>query len=124
MTPQTAGVKPVEAPSPTPARHTVRIHIEDGKIRYTGSRGEDATRIKVRRGDTIVWQSDHGNYGILFKSKTPFSNVGFHGHRGMPSRKAKVIGVNDEYFYAVTVVHPESGEPIVDDPVIIVNDGD
>jgi hypothetical protein len=122
MTPQ-AGMKPAGALNATPARHTVRINVEDGKIRYTGTKGEDAARIQVRRGDTIVWQSDHGNYGILFKSRTPFSEVGFHGHRGMPSGEAKVIGLNDEYHYAVTVVPPE-GDPIVDDPVIIVNDGD
>jgi hypothetical protein len=123
MTSQAAGVKPAAAINATPARHTIRIVVEDGKIRYTGAKGQDATRIEVRRGDTIVWQSDHGNYAVLFKSKTPFSNVGFHGHRGMPSRKGKVIGVNDEYHYAVTIV-PQNGEPIVDDPVIIVNDGD
>ena len=123
MTPQAAGMKPVGRPTPEPARHTVRINIEDGKIKYLGSKGEDATRIVVRRGDTIVWQSDHGNYAVLFKSKTPFSDVGFHGHRGMPSNQVTVIGVNDEYHYAVTVVPPD-GDPIVDDPVIIVNDGD
>jgi hypothetical protein len=123
MTPQTASTKP-GATDAIPARHTIRIVIEDGKIRYLGAKGQDVTELKVRRGDTIVWQSDHGNYAVLFKSKTPFSNVGFHGHRGMPSRKAKVIGVNDHYFYAVTVVHPETGQPLVDDPVIIVNDGD
>jgi hypothetical protein len=123
MTSQAAGMKPARETNATPARHTIRIIVEEGKIRYVGAKGQDVTRIEVRRGDTIVWQSDHGNYAVLFKSKTPFSNVGFHGHRGMPSRKAKVVGVNDEYHYAVTVI-PQDGEPIVDDPVIIVNDGD
>ena len=122
MTPQ-AGMKPVGRSAPEPARHTIRIVVEDGKIIYTGSKGEDATRIIARRGDTIVWQSDHGNYAVLFKSRTPFSDVAFHGHRGMPSNQAIVIGVNDEYHYAVTVI-PQDGQPIVDDPVIIVNDGD
>ena len=123
MTPPSAGMKAVGKSVPKPVRHTIRINVENGRIGYTGSKGQDATRITVRRGDTIVWQSDHGNYAILFKSKTPFPEVGFHGHRGMPSKKAAVIGVNDEYHYAVTVV-PENGAPIVDDPVIIVNDGD
>jgi hypothetical protein len=122
MTPQ-AGMKPTGRSVPEPARHTIRIVVEDGKIKYAGSKGEDATRIIVRRGDTIVWQSDHGNYAVLFKSRTPFSDVAFHGHRGMPSHQATVIGVNDEYHYAVTVIH-QDGQPIVDDPVIIVNDGD
>lgn len=123
MTPQAAGMKPEEAANPGSARHTVLISVVNGTIRYTGIKGKDATRLEVRRGDTIVWQSDHGNYGVLFKSKTPFSQVGFHGRRGVPSREAKVIGVSDEYHYAVTVVPPDS-DPIVDDPVIIVNDGD
>ena len=122
MTPQ-AGMKPEGRQSYEPARHTIRITVEDGRIRYSGTKGEDATKIIVRRGDMIVWQSDHGNYAILFKSKTPFSDVGFHGHRGMPSNQAIVTGVNDEYHYAGTVV-PDGKEPIVDDPVIIVNDGD
>jgi hypothetical protein len=122
MTPQ-AGMKPAARSVQEPARHTIRIVVEDGQIRYAGSKGEDATRIIVRRGDTIVWQSDHGNYAVLFKSRTPFSDVAFHGHRGMPSGQAMVIGVNDEYHYAVTVI-PQDGQPIVDDPVIIVNDGD
>ena len=61
MTPQ-AGMKPTGRSVPEPARHTIRIVVEDGKIKYAGSKGEDATRIIVRRGDTIVWQSDHGNY--------------------------------------------------------------
>ncbi len=124
MTPQAAGMKPAgRPPAQEPGRHTIRIAVEDGRIKYLGPKGEDVTRIAVRRGDTIVWQSDHGNYAILFKSKTPFSDVGFHGHRGMPSYQATVIGVNDEYHYAVTVIPPD-GQPIVDDPVIIVNDGD
>ena len=118
-----AGMKPEGRQSQQPARHTIRITVEDGRIKYSGTKGEDATKISARRGDTIVWQSDHGNYSILFKSKTPFSDVGFHGHRGMPSNQATVTGVNDEYHYAVTIV-PEGGQPIVDDPVIIVNDGD
>jgi hypothetical protein len=122
MTP-TAGMKPAGRPAHEPARHTIRIDVEDGRITYSGAKGEDATKIVVRRGDLIVWQSDHGNYAVLFKSKTPFSDVAFHGHRGMPSNLATVIGINDEYHYAVTVI-PEDGQPIVDDPVIIVNDGD
>lgn len=124
MTPQTAGMKPAgRPPAHEPARHTIRIVVQDDRIRYSGSNGEDATKIVVRRGDTIVWQSDDGNYAVLFKSKTPFPDVAFHGHRGMPSNQATVIGVNDEYHYAVTVI-PDNGQPIVDDPVIIVNDGD
>jgi len=117
------GMKPEGRQAHEPARHTIRITVEDGRIKYSGTKGEDATKISVRRGDTIVWQSDHGNYAILFKSKTPFSDVGFHGHRGMPSNQATVTGVNDEYHYAVTVI-PDGAQPIVDDPVIIVNDGD
>jgi|SwirhisoilCB2_FD_contig_31_773673_length_675_multi_5_in_0_out_0_2 hypothetical protein len=122
MTPQPAGAKTFGRP-PEPARHTIRINVEDGRITYSGSKGEDLTKIFVRRGDTIVWQSDHGNYSVLFKSKTPFPDIAFHGHRGMPSKQGTVVGVNDEYYYAVTVISPE-GKPIVDDPVIIVNDGD
>jgi len=122
MTPQPAGAKTFGRP-PEPARHTIRINVEDGRITYSGSKGEDLTKIFVRRGDTIVWQSDHGNYSVLFKSKTPFPDIAFHGHRGMPSKQGMVVGVNDEYYYAVTVISPE-GKPIVDDPVIIVNDGD
>jgi hypothetical protein len=122
MTPQPAGAKTFGRP-PEPARHTIRINIEDGRITYSGSKGEDLTKLFVRRGDTIVWQSDHGNYAVLFKSKTPFPDVAFHGHRGMPSKQGTVIGVNDEYHYAVTVI-PDDGKPLVDDPVIIVNDGD
>jgi len=122
MTPQPSA-KPAGRTGSEPARHSIRIEMEDGRLRYTGARGEDATVIKVRRGDTVIWQSDHGNHAVLFKSKTPFHDVGFHGHRGNPSMEAKVIGVNDEYHYAVTVV-PDDGKPVVDDPVIIVNDGD
>jgi hypothetical protein len=100
--------------------------LEDGKLRYfrdeDGRKDEDATKINVRPRDTVVWQCDHGNYSILFKSRTPFENVAYHSHRGAPTKEALVVGVNDEYHYAVTVIGDE-GQPVADDPVIIVDDG-
>ena len=118
MTPQ---LRPT--PSAGPVRHTIAIQVEDGRLKYVIGENTDAKQIKVRRGEIVVWQSDHGNYAVLFKSKTPFAEVAYHGHRGMPSNEARVIGVNGSYDYAVTVV-PDGAQPITDDPVIIVNDGD
>jgi plastocyanin len=105
-----------------PSRHHVHIHINGGGFMYARPDGQNAATIVVRKGDHVTWRCDHGNYSVLFKNHSPFADVAFHGRRGNETVTALVVGEAGSYHYAVTVAL-DSGL-IVDDPEIIVGDGD
>jgi len=103
-------------------RHHVNISINGNGFLYAHPDGQNAATIVVRKGDHVRWRCDHGNFSVLFKQHSPFADVAFHGRRGTESVTATVVGDPGSYHYAVTVAL-DSGL-IVDDPEIIVNDGD
>ena len=105
-----------------PAHHRVNININGNGFLYSRHDGQNAATIVVRKGDHVMWRCDHGNFSVLFKKNSPFADVAFHGRRGNESVTATVVGEPGSYHYAVTVAL-DSGL-IVDDPEIIVNDGD
>lgn len=104
------------------ARHHINIQINGGGFMYAKPDGQNASTIVVRKGDRLTWRCDHGNYSVLFKHNSPFGDVAFHGRRGNTTVEATVIGEHGSYHYAVTVAL-DSGL-IVDDPEIIVDDGE
>jgi hypothetical protein len=120
MTPSTQKTAPIEEKKA--GVHQVNININGKGFLYTKSDGQSAATIVVRRGDHVTWRCDHGNFSILFKTHSPFADVGFHGRRGTESMRAVVLGERGSYHYSVTV--PLDSGLIVDDPEIIVDDGD
>ena len=106
----------------TGPRHQIHINITGNGFLYTRPDGQNAATIVVRKGDVVTWRCDHGNFSVLFKLNSPFALVGFHGRRGTETVEALVVGERGSYHYATTV-SLDSGL-IVDDPEIIVDDGD
>src|SRR4051812_16739859 len=109
-----------------PARHHVHIRPdgikrEGNQFSYAHADGQDAASITVRRGDHVKWRCDHGNFSILFKNHSPFGEIAFHGRRGHETAEALVVGESGSYHYAVTV-SADAGL-VVDDPEVIVNNG-
>jgi len=111
--------------TPTPQRqpmvHAVHIKIDGTGFLYTNPDQQNAATIVVRKGDRVKWRCDHGNYSVLFKADSPFTDVALHGRRGTETVTATVVGQPGSYKYGVTVAL-DSGL-IVDDPVVII-DGD
>src|SRR5689334_5967884 len=120
MTP--APQKPSKNREEQPAVHQVSINMNGKGFLYTKPDGQSAATIVVRTGDHVSWRCDHGNFGILFKMHSAFAEVGFHGRRGTDTVHAVVLGERGSYHYSVTV--PLDRGLIVDDPEIIVDDGD
>jgi hypothetical protein len=106
----------------TAPKHEVHINVNGNGFLYTRPDGQNAATIVVRKGDHVTWRCDHGNFSVLFKAHSPFAEVGFHGRRGTETVHAIVLGERGTYQYAVTV--PLDSGLIVDDPEIIVDDGD
>jgi hypothetical protein len=104
-----------------PKEHSVNIRVREQGFAYTTPDNQDAVRIYVRKGDRVKWNSDHGNYSVLFKANSPFADIAFHGRKGAETVTATVVGREGSYHYAVTVALPEGGL-IVDDPEIIVGE--
>ena len=118
MTPARPSVLPV------PQRHIVKIQSTGTKLAYVdGTTGKSAAAIRVKRGDVVQWHFEHGNFSIVFKGRSPFAEPGYAGTGNVPTRDAEVTGADGKYEYAVTVV-PAKGQPILDDPNVIVGDGD
>jgi len=105
------------------ARHLVRIQSDGARLSYVNAQGEPAATIHVKPGHVVQWHFEHGNFSIVFKGKSPFAEAGYAGNGGVPTRDAQVTGPAGKYSYAVTVV-PLQGNPIVDDPDVIVGDGE
>ena len=108
-------------PALQPQKHLVHIQISGGGFMYARPDGQNAATVVVRKGDRVSWRCDHGNYSVLFKADSPFVEVGFHSRRGTETVEALVVATPGSYHYAVTV-SLDSGL-IVDDPVVIVSDG-
>jgi len=107
----------------TEHRHAIVIEHDGHRFIYKNPEtNQPAEVLKVKRGDVIHWHSNRGNFSILFKKDSPFSEVGLHGKRGERTKEALVTGDAGEYHYAVALVPEGHGEPLVDDPVIIVGD--
>ncbi len=104
-----------------PTVHSVGIQINGKGFTYTTPDNRNAARIYVRRGDHVKWNCNHGNYSVLFKGETPFSEVAVHGRKNMDTPLSVVTGEPGSYHYAVTVALPDGGL-IVDDPEIIIGD--
>jgi hypothetical protein len=101
--------------------HHVQININANGFMYARRDGQNATTIVVKKGDHVTWRCDHGNFSVLFKNRSPFADIAFHGRRGTDTYTAVVVGERGSYHYAVTV-SLDSGL-IVDDPEVIVDDG-
>ena len=106
-----------------PARHLVKIQSNGTKLAYIDATGKPATTIYVKKGDVVQWHFGEGNFSIVFKGASPFAEVGYAGNGDVPTRDAQVTGAPGKYAYAVTVV-PTKGHPILDDPDVIVGDGE
>lgn len=104
-----------------PKTHTVSIDHDGKGFVYSTPEHPDASVIRVYRGDHVKWHCRHGNYSILFKEHSPFADIGAHGRSGSDTVELKVIGETGSYHYAVNVALPHA--LIVDDPVVIVDDG-
>lgn len=116
MTPST---KPLTA-----KKHAVRIDVTGGKLSYVDPvTGGPAATTHVRRGDFINWQCAAGNFAVLFKASSPLAEVGVCGPRGGATHDALVTGMKGSYKYAVMVISA-TGHAIVDDPEVIVDDGE
>ena len=74
----------------------------------------DRTKIKWRLKGTSA-----KGFGIVFKGKTPFAEMGFHEPSGGSGFRT-VVGDADKYPYSVVTYN---GTPILDDPEIIIVDG-
>src|SRR4051794_27874596 len=105
-----------------PALHSVIIRIKDSGFMYSTPDERNAASIRVQRGDHVKWNCDHGNYTILFKGESPFTEIAVHGRKRSDTATSVVTGHKGSYHYAVTVAL-EGGGLIVDDPEIII-DGD
>ena len=112
--------QPVSQKEPT--LHSVGIQVNGTSVAYTTPVKPDASTINVRRGDHVKWNCDHGNFTVLFEGDSPFADAEIHGHRTAGTALSTVIGKKGSYKYVVTVARAD-GEPIVDDPEIII-DGD
>lgn len=104
-----------------PKTHTVTIGHDGKGFVYSTPEHPDASTITVHRGDHVKWHCHHGNYSILFKETSPFNDIGAHGRAGAETATLRVVGEPGRYRYAVNVVLPNS--LIVDDPIVIVDDG-
>jgi plastocyanin len=103
--------------------HTVQIDFDGKGFLYTIAGKPGASEITVHPGDHVTWHSGVGNYTILFKNDSPFTEIAAHGRKDTRTVPLEVTGKMGTYRYAVTVALPNG--LIVDDPVIIVgNDGD
>ena len=104
-----------------PREHSVAIDVNERGFVYTTQDDKNGVSITVRRGDRVKWNSDHGNFSVLFKANSPFADIAFHGRRGAHTIAATVVGQPGSYHYAVTVALPDGGL-IVDDPEVIIGD--
>ena len=121
MTPST---KPLTAKMMPQAKHAVRIDVNGGKLGYVDAvTGGTAATLRVRKGDFIHWQCAAGNFAVLFKATSPFAEVGVCGPKGGATRDTLVTGMKGSYKYAVMVISA-AGHAIVDDPEVIVDDGE
>lgn len=105
-----------------PTGHHVNINVNGDACAYAHPDGKDAVSIKVRTGDRVKWKCDHGNFSVLFKQHSPFSEVALHGRKGDETVEAIVKSDGGTFHYAVTVSADHG--LIVDDPEVIVNNGD
>ncbi|HTA44725.1 MAG TPA: hypothetical protein VK789_19895 [Bryobacteraceae bacterium] len=103
-----------------PKLHHIGIRIDGKGFVYTTPDRPDASTVYVKKGDFVKWNCSHGNYSVLFKSGTPFQDIGAHGRGGADTHTLEVIGEPGPYKYAVNVALPNG--LVVDDPVIIVGD--
>ena len=104
-----------------PKVHVVSIEVDGKGFVYTTLENPDASTIVVYQGDHVKWHCRHGNYSILFKEHSPFGDIGAHGRRGAETPPLRVIGEPGRYKYAVNVALANG--LIVDDPIVIVDDG-
>lgn len=104
-----------------PKTHTIGIRLDGKGFIYSTPEHPDAKSLYVRRGDRVKWNCNHGNYSVLFKEHTPFSDIGAHGRGGSDTATLEVIGEPGRYKYAVNVALPNG--LVVDDPEIIIGDG-
>ncbi len=105
----------------TPKLHHIGIRIDDKGFVYSTPDNPDASKVYVRKGDHVKWNCSHGNYSILFKDKSPFTDIGAHGRGGSDTPTLEVIGEPGSYKYAVNVALPNG--LVVDDPEIIIGGG-
>ena len=101
-----------------PKGHKVGIRIDGKGFVYSTDDNADATKLYVHPGDHVTWNCNHGNYSILFKDQSPFTDVGAHAHGGRDTATLEVTGKPGAYRYAVNVALPNG--LVVDDPEIIV----
>lgn len=105
-----------------PKLHHIGIRIDGKGFVYSTPDDPDARKVYVNRGDQVRWNCSHGNYSVLFKDQSPFTDVGAHGRSGRDTATLEVVGKPAAYRYAVNVALPNG--LVVDDPEIIVgNDG-
>jgi plastocyanin len=111
--------------TPTPRReaklHAVSVRIDGKGFIYSTPENPNATSIVVRPGDKVKWNCGHGNYSILFKNESPFTDIGAHARGGADTEVLTIVGKAGSYKYAVNVALPNG--LVVDDPEIIVGDG-
>ncbi len=108
----------------TSKKHAVRIDVNGGKLSYVDPvTGGAAATIRARKGDFIHWQCAAGNFAVLFKTTSPFAEVGVCRPRGGATHDALVTGMKASYKYVVMVISA-AGHAIVDDPEVIVDDGE
>jgi hypothetical protein len=108
-------------PKRDPKHHSVTITIADKGVIYSTADMPDAARIYVHEKDTVNWNCDHGNYTVLFKDQSPFTNIGVHGRKRIETATSTVTGHPGVYKYSVTVAL-ETGGLITDDPEIIIGE--
>lgn len=102
--------------SPECQTHHVTVHVdENGVFSY------DNIRLKVRRGDRIVWKSLDGDLGVRFTALSPVARSAFSIGQDDEEEAGGRVQDNALYgTYKYIVAVARDGKVFIDDPEIEV----
>jgi hypothetical protein len=97
----------------------------NGKLAYRASadaNAADAAETHAVYGDTVTWNCALGDFAILFGDDTPFDKK---SHSKKKSKPLDVVVPNGKtkkrYKYSVAVFDEGGGDPLTDDPQVIID---
>lgn len=126
--------KPAASPAANEAKshktHTISITYANGAWSYAILPAQaNPKKAKVKRGDTLLWVSNDGQWTVFFKDGTtplvdgngsPLFNVS--GPSGAAA--GSIVGVKakdqESFTYGVKLLPNDGGPEVVDDPEIII----
>lgn len=114
--------------------HTITINYDAAATpqwSYTISPANDAKKARVKKHDTILWQSNSGDWTVFFKGPTPLEDAAggpltqfgsTNGGAAAGGVVAQKVKKGDVFTYGVSLTPPGASSPVVDDPEIIIEE--